>query len=264
MSESGNNTEQEENSGKSPIGFIVLIFALLALVLGIGLYKNSQNASKSETVEVASADAPAPTEEAVSDEVMTDEELAANVSVALDIAKAAKPRILGNPDAPVKISEHSSFTCPHCATFHAENFKRIKEEFIDTGKAYLVFDDFPRNKYDIEIGAVARCVPEDSYFKFVQLLFETQRDWLDEDYITYVTQNAKLTGASNEMIQACLNSDELKEALAKNRQAAMETFDITGTPTLVINDKEVINALSPFDVIQIMIEKVLAEKGDAQ
>ncbi|MCX7286398.1 MAG: thioredoxin domain-containing protein, partial [Rhodobacterales bacterium] len=26
---------------------------------------------------------------------------------------------LGSPDAPVKIVEYASYTCPHCADFHA-------------------------------------------------------------------------------------------------------------------------------------------------
>ena len=39
----------------------------------------------------------------------------------------------GNPDAPVTVIEYASFTCPHCADFHADQFKQLKADYIDTG-----------------------------------------------------------------------------------------------------------------------------------
>ena len=40
----------------------------------------------------------------------------------------------GNPDAPVTVIEYASFTCPHCAAFHAGPYKQLKSDYIDTGK----------------------------------------------------------------------------------------------------------------------------------
>ena len=34
---------------------------------------------------------------------------------------------LGNPDAPVTVTEYASFTCPHCANFHQSTFERMRE-----------------------------------------------------------------------------------------------------------------------------------------
>jgi protein-disulfide isomerase len=33
---------------------------------------------------------------------------------------------LGAADAPVKLTEYASFTCPHCATFHKDIFGKLK------------------------------------------------------------------------------------------------------------------------------------------
>ena len=41
---------------------------------------------------------------------------------------------LGVIDAPVKMIEYASFTCPHCANFHADVFPKLKADYIDTGK----------------------------------------------------------------------------------------------------------------------------------
>ena len=40
----------------------------------------------------------------------------------LNIEEMMQERVLGDPEAPVTIYEYSSFTCPHCARFHAEHF----------------------------------------------------------------------------------------------------------------------------------------------
>lgn len=178
-----------------------------------------------------------------------------NFEGGFDIEKASTPRILGNPNAPVKISEHSSFTCGGCGLFHANNFKQIKRDFIDTGKAYLVFDDFPRNQFDIIVGAAARCVPEAAYFNFIQLIFESQKKWAGQTgYIDFIKQNAKLTGASDTDIDACLNSEELKEALAQRQNRAYTTYGVKSTPTLIINDSTTMSGLAEYNEIKTALD----------
>ncbi len=52
-------------------------------------------------------------------------------------------RVLGKADAPVTIFQYSSLTCPHCAAFIRDILPKITTEWIDTGKANLVFRNFP-------------------------------------------------------------------------------------------------------------------------
>ena len=52
-------------------------------------------------------------------------------------------RILGKADAPITIVEYASFTCPHCATFANQVLPPIKKDWVETGKAKLIFRDFP-------------------------------------------------------------------------------------------------------------------------
>ncbi len=245
--------EPIEEDKKSPLALIVTVFAVLAIVFGIGLINNSKKTTDDNIADKVE-DA---TESDITEASSIDFEDAVETELALDLEKASTPRILGNPDAPIKISEHSSFTCGACAAFHKDNFKQIKKDYVDTGKAYIVFDDFPRNSYDVKIGAIARCVPEKSYFKFIQLLFETQRDWLNEDFLPHIKQNAKLTGASSGQINSCLGSDELKENIAKRQEDAHKSFGIKGTPTLVINDSVVLSGLDPYSKIKKTLDAEL-------
>ena len=49
----------------------------------------------------------------------------------------------GNANAPVVITEYSDYECPFCNRFKQETLPQIKENYLDTGKAILVFRDLP-------------------------------------------------------------------------------------------------------------------------
>lgn len=282
MSESENkdaeNTSEEKK--KSFGGIIILALFLVGIIAGIGAYQ-AYSASENKGDEATSDETVASSEETNGTETAQDQSSedasseqqaratdesagSSDTVVTLDIESLAEPRILGNSDAPVKITEHSSFTCGGCGAFHKGNFKQLKKDFIDTGKAYIVYDDFPRNRVDIFVGAIARCVPQDAYFNFVQLVFETQSEWTrSSDPLEYVKKNAKLTGISSEKIEACVNSQELHQALADNRNEAVEAYDVSSTPTLVINDETVISGLVAYSELQQAINDAYKAAQDA-
>ena len=77
---------------------------------------------------------------------------------AADEAKpAANEIVYGNPDAPVTIVEYASLTCPHCANFHTEMMPLLKERLLDTGKAKLIFKDFPLDQLALRAAVMVRC-----------------------------------------------------------------------------------------------------------
>ncbi|MBI1301983.1 MAG: thioredoxin domain-containing protein [Alphaproteobacteria bacterium] len=261
-------SETEEKNKKYPLTAIIVVFALLGAVVLIGLLNNAKKSieegQETEQTTVVSSNTSEIQETSEQSPEQTDLNPAAGAellteAIQIDVEKAGTPRIMGDPTAKVKISEHSSFTCGACSAFHKDNFKRLKAEYLDTGKAYLVFDDFPRNQYDLQVGAVARCVPEDAYFNFVQLLFETQQDWLNDDFLSYVKQNAKLTGISEERIDACLENKDLLETLADRQRSAYENHGVNSTPTLIINDTTKVIGVSPYEDIKKAIDAELAK-----
>ena len=92
---------------------------------------------------------------------LTETQLNENAMASIDMEKALSERVLGNPGAPIKISEHSSFSCGHCGNFHQNVFSEFKANWIDTGKAYLVFSDFPLNAPALHASLVGRCITND-------------------------------------------------------------------------------------------------------
>ena len=84
--------------------------------------------------------------------------------------------------------EYAAPICPHCARFNEGVSAKIKKTYIDTGKIYYVFRVFPLSPYDGQAEKLARCMPADKYFSFIDLLFRSQPKWDPE----YAAQNSAL------------------------------------------------------------------------
>lgn len=167
---------------------------------------------------------------------------------------------IGSPDAPVTIIEYASVTCGHCATFHATVFKDLEESYIDTGKVRLIFREFPTQPTDRAMAGfmLARCVPEERYFGFIDVLMKTQRDWvIAPNAFEELKKIANNAGMSDDMFIECLNRESEIERIRDNSEAAMETYGITGTPSFVINGKTYSNM--PFSEFQSILDPLLGE-----
>ncbi len=145
--------------------------------------------------------------------------------------------IIGDPDAPVEIIEYSSMTCPHCATFHTETLPTIKERYLDTGKAKLVFREFPLDRVALTASAIARCAGEDRFFPFVDVLFRTQAQWADPgaDPVEELKKIVRMGGLDPEMVDTCLEDQSVIDGILAVRLNGDETYEIRSTPTFIIN-----------------------------
>lgn len=147
--------------------------------------------------------------------------------------------VLGNPDAKVTLTEYASYTCPHCANFHAEVFKSLKTDYIDTGKVKFVYREVFFDRYGLWAGMLARCSGDMRYFGINGILFEKQQEWAASEDPTVVIGNLKTIGKSAGMsdaeLDACFNDQKLAESMVANFQKNMEADQVEGTPTLFIN-----------------------------
>ena len=166
----------------------------------------------------------------------------------VDMARLLEPGALpemtiGDPDAPVTIVEYASMTCGHCATFHNETLPAIKENYIDTGKARLVFREFPFDPRAEAGFMLARC-SDDRYFAMVDVLFKQQRAWAAVDNAREaLLQIARLAGFSQESFEACLTNQQLLDDVRAVRTRGANDFGIDATPTFFINGNKYSGAL---------------------
>jgi len=153
----------------------------------------------------------------------------------------AREMTLGMDTAPVTVIEYASLTCPHCAQFHATIFPVLKAEYIDTGKVKFIYRDFPLDEPGLRASQMARCkgTPE-SFFGFTDVLFKTQSRWADrQKWSENLEQMAKLGGIGADAFKACMNDKALSDYVMQQRLDGDKQFKITGTPTIIVNNKNV-------------------------
>ncbi|MCB9989085.1 MAG: DsbA family protein [Rhodospirillales bacterium] len=239
-----------------------LIFAAMSMAPQSNADNNETSSPALAVVEEEVDAMPVPEESA--DEVteavesLSDEAAVAPVVAAIDPQHVLRVTALGNPDAPVKIEEFASLTCGHCAHFHAENYEKLKAEYIDTGKVYFVYNDFPLNAPAMAGTIIARCLPEDRYFQFVSFLFETQDKWAyQDDYLQILKQNAKLLGGNETVLDACLDDESLRAGVAAQMQEAQKKYDINSTPSIVLNGEKTLRGSMPYEQLKKEIDALL-------
>lgn len=156
--------------------------------------------------------------------------------------------VLGKTDAPVTIIEYASLTCPHCAAFDRDTLPKIKENWIDTGKAKLVFRDFPLDGWALRAAMVARCAPPERYFGFIDALFQGQGVWARaSNPEAALGRLAKLGGISDDRFQSCMKDEKLADTVAASRLAAEKQYGVESTPTFFINGVKLVGEQSYAD-----------------
>ena len=167
----------------------------------------------------------------------------------VDMAELLKPgalpdQMLGKADAPVTIVEYASMTCPHCAHFHATTLPELKTKYIDTGKARLIFREFPFDPRAEAGFMLARC-SKDKYFPMVDVLFKQQANWASvENAKDALLQISKLAGFSQESFEACLTDQKLLDDVRSVQKRGADEFKVDSTPTFLINGNRYPGALT--------------------
>ncbi len=167
---------------------------------------------------------------------------------------------IGSYDAIVKIKIFSSFTCPHCADFHIKVVPKIIKEYVESGKAQLIFIDFPLDLAAFNASKLLHCVDQKKQISFLDIVYDTQSNWTNGSNIEDINNNlkkiAKNLGISPEQFDKCLIDEDISDKILNNRIEANQKYSISSTPTIVINEKKLEGSAS-FKNIKKKIEKII-------
>jgi protein-disulfide isomerase len=155
-------------------------------------------------------------------------------------------QVLGKPDAPITVIEYASTTCPHCAHFHKDTLPKFKAEWVDTGKAKLIYRDFPTGPRGLSVGAsmIAHCAGPDRYFGLLGLIMDQQEKWMgSQNPLVELKKLAKLAGMDEAKVDDCLKRQDLASAITQRAQDANEKLGVDSTPSLIINGKLIPGAI---------------------
>lgn len=170
--------------------------------------------------------------------------------------------VLGSTDAPITIIEFGDYQCPNCQRFNTQVKPLIVENYINTGKAKLIFKDFTIYGQDSVNGAIATyCAGEQGkYWEMHDHLYGSQKainsGWLSMDNIE---KFASEVGLENQPFKECLESGKYKQQVMENFEQG-KSIGITGTPTFIIIDKDgetkVVSGAQPYNVFKQILDEM--------
>jgi len=140
--------------------------------------------------------------------------------------------IQGDPDAPIKIVEFSDFECPFCGRLHP-TLERIVAE--SDGEIAWEYRHLPLPSHrNAEAAAyagecIARLGGTDAFWDFADSAFASQRQFST----AFFEEEAERLGIERSAFRSCVTSDEIADAVATDRDAAI-SHGGRGTPFSVV------------------------------
>jgi protein-disulfide isomerase len=202
------------------------------LTLGLGtLLLAAPPAQKSQTTaSTARKAAPAKTAEAPTVSTAT---ISVDGVNDIDPAKA-----FGSKSAPVVVEIFSDFQCPACKQLFLNTTQKVMDNYVNTGKVYLVHRDFPlpmhaysrvAASYSRAAAHIGKCEPVE------MVLFQNQDKW-EANGDVKGTVATVLSPSEMKKVEAIVESKTLEPMIEKDKQIGL-TFPVTQTPTTVFHAK---------------------------
>jgi protein-disulfide isomerase len=166
---------------------------------------------------------------------------------------------MGNPDAPVKLVEYASITCPHCAEFAETASTALRDQYVRSGQVSWEYRPFMLFPTDPGIFQALRCQGPQPFFRLIEQLYATQRDWIGRlqmlsEQQQQAIQNMSPAARSAALLQAagldeffrqrgmpqsrlesCLADPQGLQRLTEITQYGTRHDNVQGTPTFMIN-----------------------------
>lgn len=149
---------------------------------------------------------------------------------------------LGQNDAPITIVEFSDFQCPFCRNFWQDTLPSIKKDYIDTGKARIVYRNFPLSFHPGAKPAAeaADCAGEQGKFWGMHDKIFAEQTKLGQGTVNFTSDDLKkwatAIGLDKTKFNACLDSEKYASEVEKD--LAEGTADgVSGTPSFFVAAK---------------------------
>jgi protein-disulfide isomerase len=151
-----------------------------------------------------------------------------------------KGRTLGNPAAPLLFELYSDFMCPGCKLLHENVLPAIVLDYVKTGKAYLVFREFPldipAHLYSRPAAVFAVAAARIGKYQSVSdALFRGQQAWGMSGQV-WETVASVLTPEERKQVQALANDPAVLAEVQRDIERGSKAV-LTQTPTLMVTYK---------------------------
>ena len=225
-------------------GIIIIIVLATAVTGGIALFRSAKPSPLVNSTPFTAATPATTLASPVASPVVMAQPLSENVSVTLE--------------------EFGDYQCPPCGLLHPE-LKSIKADY---GKHLnFIFRNFPLSRIHKNAQAAAQAAEaarlQGSFWQMHDALYEHQKEWKDESDPSPVFRKfAGEIGLDLKRFDRDVDSLEVKARIDADSKRA-ESLNIEGTPTVLIEGKQVNNEAMTAEGIRRGIEVMLKRKAQA-
>ena len=167
---------------------------------------------------------------------------------------------LGSESAPITIVEFGDYQCEACYAWFHHTRDTLIDNYIETGKAKLVFVDLPFLGRDSITAAQASYCAEDQgmYWEYHTMLYTFQdghpdSGWADRDRLNAFASSLDM---NMDEFNECMDSSKYKNRVKANYDEAVKN-DVQSTPTFIIisedGKKEQFSGAQPYSVFAATI-----------
>lgn len=162
----------------------------------------------------------------------------------------------GNPNAPIKLVEYGSRTCPVCGAFAANGTEFLREKYVKTGQVSYEFRDYLVHPQDLGVALLGRCTTTDTFFPVLDAMYANQAAFnsklTQETFDQYKNLGpldqakalVKFLGYDQLMMQSGVSAAQQEQCISQPRmdvlmkqlEDASTNKKVNGTPTFFIND----------------------------
>ncbi len=166
---------------------------------------------------------------------------------------------MGNPEAPIKLIEYASLTCPHCADFSKEGSAALRDKYVASGVVSYELRNQIRDGFDLTMAMLVRCGAPESFHGLSEQVWANlpalvaaidankagiemaMKETDQGKRYAAIANAAGLTeffasrGISKDQAAVCLAKPGLAEKIAKQSEDQSTALKIEGTPTFFVN-----------------------------
>ncbi len=199
---------------------LAAMFAVGSLLLAAPPTQKSQTATK-KAIPAKATESPVVSTATISVDGVND----------IDPAKA-----FGSKSAPVVVEIFSDFQCPACKQLFLNTTQKVMDDYVNTGKIYLVHRDFPlpMHAYSRVAASYSRAAAHIGKCEPVEMaLFQNQEKWEATGDVKGTVAGV-LNPAEMKKVEAIVESKQLEPLIEKDKSIGM-TFPVSQTPTTVFH-----------------------------
>ncbi|WP_347301965.1 thioredoxin domain-containing protein [Croceibacterium sp. TMG7-5b_MA50] len=175
------------------------------------------------------------------------------------VSPQAGGHTIGNPAAPVTLTEYVSYTCPHCAAFTRAAETPLAAGYVTPGRLKVEVRHLLRDPVDLAVALLVNCGPAAKYPQNHAAFMLAQPQWLPRATAASAAQRARWTsgdngarrraiagdvglytiaerrGYSRVAADRCLADEAVATRLAAQSEAGWKVPGVTGTPAFALN-----------------------------